>query len=480
MRCGARSFSALMTLLAVCHLAAQSPRARMATEEQVQPAAFTQLEPPSDQLVTPASYAQSSSETASNPQAAQPQPCSDLRCPQCHFMQCECPQKPAPCQPCPHVSTLLPNWNVNIFGALQGNVMFNTARPVASGIPMFLAPKSAEPENTVDVFARPSNLGAIFTGPEVCGFRSGGMFWAFLYNDALIVDRYGVLPVQAWGELKNDDWRFAAGLQFNVFCPNAPTMLTFSMLIGSGDAGNNFPGQFRIERYLHPSSDSQWTFQFALSDPVPTGIISKDPISAIITGTPATRLNEDNGWPSLEGRIAYSIGELKQEGLEQKRAVEIGASVVGTQLRTVIAARPNVIADSFGLGADFRWRINDCWGVVGEAFIGQGLGFLNAGVLQSTNSTTFEAIRTRGAWAEVYDYITPCLHTHWGAGIDDPTDRDLADAQISQNVTAFANLIWDVTHQFRIGFELTWRKTDYIQLRDNDGFGIHTQVQWSF
>jgi hypothetical protein len=89
------------------------------------------------------------------------------------------------------------------------------------------------------------------------------MFWAFLYNDALIVDRYGVLQVQAWGEIKNEDWRFAAGLQFNVFCPNVPTMLTFSALLASGDPGNNFVGQFRIERYLHPGDDSQWTMQFA-------------------------------------------------------------------------------------------------------------------------------------------------------------------------------------------------------------------------
>src|SRR5262245_43031883 len=342
MRIGACSYVVLVILLANSDLAAQSPRELTSRAAAVIRSDTLLL----DDTVTTASPIQTHSDSSGDRSAgaAEPQTGLDV-CTTCHcqFMQCECPQKPAPCQPCPHVSTLLPYWNVNIFGALQGNVMFNTARPVASGIPMFLAPKSAEDENTVDVFARPSNIGAIFTGPEVCQFKTGGMVWAFLYNDALIVDRYGVLPVQAWGELKNDDWRFAAGLQFNVFCPNAPTMLTFSMLIGSGDAGNNFPGQFRVERYLHPSSDSQWTFQGWQRDPGPTEAITNAPNSAIITGTPATRLNEDNGWPSLEGRIAYAVGELKQEGLEQKRAVEIGASVVGTQFRTVIPARPNVI-----------------------------------------------------------------------------------------------------------------------------------------
>jgi len=118
--------------------------------------------------------------------------------------------------------------------------------------------------------------------------------------------------------------------------------------------------------------------------------------------------------------------------------------------------------------------------VQAEAFVGQGLGFLNAGVLQSTNSATFTAIRSRGGWGEIYYYITPCLHTHWGAAIDDPIDRDLAASQITKNQTGFANIIWDITRQFRVGFEFTWRKTDYVALPDNQGAGFHTQVQWAF
>src|SRR5262245_49340557 len=62
------------------------------------------------------------------------------QCPCCHCFPCQCPQTPAPCQPCPHVSTISPYWNVNIFGALQADMIFNTARPVAPGIPMFLFP----------------------------------------------------------------------------------------------------------------------------------------------------------------------------------------------------------------------------------------------------------------------------------------------------------------------------------------------------
>jgi hypothetical protein len=182
----------------------------------------------------------------------------------------------------------------------------------------------------------------------------------------------------------------------------------------------------------------------------------------------------------VEGRVAYAVGEVKQAGLEAKRALEIGVSAVGTQLRSAFALNPNVVADVYGLSVDYRWRMNDRWGIVGEAFVGQGLGYLNAGVMQSVNTSTREAIRTRGAWAEVYHYLTPCLHTHWGAGFDNPIDTDLAAAQITYNQTIFANLIWDVTNQFRVGLELTYRETDYVLLPDNEGLGLHTQVQWTF
>src|SRR5690349_21813747 len=44
------------------------------------------------------------------------QPCAEC-CPHCHCHTCECPLQPAPCNPCPHVSTLLPFYNVSVFGA---------------------------------------------------------------------------------------------------------------------------------------------------------------------------------------------------------------------------------------------------------------------------------------------------------------------------------------------------------------------------
>lgn len=390
----------------------------------------------------------------------------------CSCHSCNCPLPQAACIECPRVSTLSPYFNINVFGAVKLDMLFNEARPFAPGTPFFLAPGSIAgfDENTFDLHARQTTLGAALVGPQFGGFQSGGLVLATFYNDAVIVDQYGFLPLQGYGELKNEDWRFAAGLLFDVFSPGAPTVLPFSILGASGNAGNAFRGQVRVERYIRPSADRQWTVQLALSEPVATGIDN------------AFRLLEDNGWPNVEGRLALGCGCVSGVGAQARRPFEWGVSGVVGQLRTTVPAVEQVVADVWGVGTDLYWRINDRFGIAGELFTGAGLGTYNAGILQTLDPDTFEAIQSTGGWLETFVYWTPCLHTHLGYGIDDPDDDDVGVTGRTKNETYFANLLWDINSTFRIGFEFTYRETDYFSptLLDNEGAGFHTQFQWAF
>src|SRR5262245_31913935 len=147
-------------------------------------------------------------------------------------------------------------------GVISADFYYNHARPVAPGIPFFLTPRSpfGFDQNTFDANARATTLFALISGPKFCDFETGGLVALTLFNDALIVYRYGILPIQAYAQLKNDDWRIAAGLQFDIFNPLNPNTLTFALLCGSGNAGAGFPGQFRVERYWHPAQDTQVTW----------------------------------------------------------------------------------------------------------------------------------------------------------------------------------------------------------------------------
>lgn len=106
---------------------------------------------------------------------------------------------------------------------------------------------------------------------------------AAFYNDAIVVDQYGLLSLPAYGELASSNCRFAAGLKFDVFNPDAPTVLSFSVLNASGNSVNGFRGQLCVERFSRPADDRQWMLQFALSEPTASTI------------DPRFRLFEDNG-----------------------------------------------------------------------------------------------------------------------------------------------------------------------------------------
>lgn len=386
---------------------------------------------------------------------------------------CLCPTPEAPCVDCPRVSTLNPFYNVSVFGTLTADMLFSEARPVSPGTPYFLAPGAiaGRDDNTFDLHGRQSSLGAAFTGPRIGGWQTGGQVLGIFYNDNVLADKYGFLPMLAFGEVRNDDWRFAAGLQFDVFNPLLPTILPFSALSASGNSGNAFRGQVRLERYFNPSKQVQWTVQGALSEPVPT------------TVDPTFGISEDNGWPNVEGRLALALGA--PQGAAAARPFEVGVSGIVGQVRTTpLPPDPQVVADVWGLGADVRWRVSPMFGFAAEYHTGRGLGTYNGGILQMVNVDTLNSIRTSGGWCEAYVYLTPCLHSHWGYGIDDPRDADVTADPLAlgrvQNDTYFANLLWDANKVCRVGFEFTWRETVYRSLPENSGAGFHSQVRWSF
>ena len=413
--------------------------------------------------------------------AGQPAPARAVWAPQMAAdVPTACAPRTAPCVDCPRVTTRDPWFNVKVFGAAKLDAIYNTARPQAPGAPFFLVPDFAGgfSQNTIDINARQSLLGVLFTGPKIGNFQSGGKISAVFFDNTVLEDRNGFLLQQAYGELINDDWRFAAGLQFDVFAPGLPTVLPFSYLGGSGSAGNCIRGQIRVERFVDVGSDSQLTLQGALSEPLNTYVI------------PDLTLDEDNGWPNVEGRIAFGLGEPAPIGLLTQRPLEVGVSgVVGQLRRTDFPPAPprRVVSDVWGAAVDFRVNLAGFFGFEGEVYTGQGLGNYNGAILQSLDAVTWKPIRSTGGWVEGFVYLTPCLHSHTGIGIDDPNDDDITAIPNNlfgrtYNSTLYSNLLWDLNKSFRIGFEVTYRKTDYKEPTNlpNEGFGFHTQFPWTF
>jgi hypothetical protein len=366
---------------------------------------------------------------------------------------------------------------LRLSASLSALMLFNEKRPFTSGAPFLLLPDSpfGLATNTFDLHARQSSLFASFEGPELRGFTPRATILTFFFNDNLAADNYGLLVYFAYAELANERWRFAGGLMQDIYNPVSPTVLTLAKMYGSGNTGS-YRGALRLERFLTLSDRSQLTLQAGIGEPIAT----------LVTGG-LPRINEDNGWPNVEGRAALALGALRKLGGAEARPFEVGLSGIVGQIRTTRTLltppddRPTrVVDDVWGFGTDLRWFLTDRLGVAGEFYVGQSLGEYNGTILQNNNTQTLGPVRSRGGWGEVFVYLTPKLHWHSGYGLDAPIERDLAPTQFARNQTFFNTLVWDVNRNFQVGFEVDWRRTDYLQFLDAEGVNFMTQFLWKF
>jgi hypothetical protein len=378
------------------------------------------------------------------------------------------------------VSMLNGTSKLKLFGSFSGLTMFSTDRPFAPGLPLFLLPGSPFDldTNTFDIHARQSNIGASFIGPKACGFTPSATFLAFIANDSLTGDSYGFLPYNAFGELRNEDWSFSTGLRNDIFNPRKPNVVSLAVLFTSGNTGS-FRSHARVERFIGDASSSELLFQVAASDPIQSVIESRN-----------VRIEEDNGWPNIEGRISYGLGGIQPlTGGRNARLFEIGSSAFVGQLRTTrsILSPPDPqapireIADCWGLGVDTAINFTESIGVHGELFTGAGLGEYNGGIGQTYDSSAGRSVRSSGGWGEVFAYLTPKLHLHTGYGIDSPFRRAGDTFLLTENQTVYANLIWNWTKNVQISNQVDYRRTNYRDpLIDVNGYIFYSEFLWRF
>jgi hypothetical protein len=369
---------------------------------------------------------------------------------------------------------------LKIFGSLSALTVFSTDRPFAPGLPLFLLPSSpfGLNTNTFDIHARQSNIGAVFVGPQVNGLTPSATFVSFIANDTLTGDSYGLLPYNAFGELKSEDVRFAAGLQSDVFNPRKPSVISLAAMFTTGNTGS-FRSQARIERFVKPTTSSEYSLQLAISDPIQSVFGSRD-----------LRIQEDNGWPNVEGRVNMGHGEIEPlTGGRKARTFELGASAFVGQIRTtrsILAPQDpqnpiRSVVDCWGLGIDAAIQLTGSIGVQGELFSGAGLGEYNGGIGQTFDSVTQQAIRSSGGWGEVFAYLTPKLHVHSGYGIDSPLSRVGDTFPQTENQTFFTNVVWNCTENVQVSNQIDYRKTNYRSpLLDASGCIFYSEFLWKF
>jgi hypothetical protein len=373
------------------------------------------------------------------------------------------------------VSLLDREWSGTITGELIGEMIFSEQRPVIPSAIVLISPDFGRETTTIDIHGKSSKIGVLLRGPDFLELQTGGALLAYLFGEEFLADVAGINLLGGYVELRNERWRFLFGRAGDLINPRRPGTIDINAGRNAGNLGFS-RGQFRVERYLHPTPQAQITAQFSLCNPIATAYEGR-----------LADLVEDNGWPLLEGRVAYGVGPVAREfGIETRR-FEIGASGVLGQLRSIDPRESRPI-DIWLFGFDAKADLTDYCGVQAEFFHGQALGNLNGGILQIINPDTHEEIRTTGGWCDFYVDWTERVRSSFGFGIDDPLDSTLAPGQSTRNAFVFANLVLDLTKSVEVGFEIGRWDTDYMPSRapgdrgkgDNEAMIYRTRVVGRF
>jgi hypothetical protein len=355
---------------------------------------------------------------------------------------------------------------------------FSSSRYVFNpGQPLVVSPKN--PDASYDLSAQQSTVTAAFQGPA-WGRWTPGAYAMFTLQDNLLAEGYSFTPVVYFGEISDGRWRIAAGQNFDVFAPRDPDNLTSGKLAAGGNPGSYRP-QFRVERSLGGGSQGfGGALQLAVSSPITTALPSNVDLANLQT----QEVVEDNGWPNLEARLNLGFGAVAERaGGRRLRPVELGVSGLVGQLRVLDNIRPTdpltLVADRstlnvWGAAFDGQIALGRRLGLNGELYTGQGLGEYMAGILQSYNRTSNQAVPTAGGWGQLYVYPADNLRLNVGYGVDHA--QGAGPFSLTLNSAAFANVLWDVNPWLQLGLEGNYRFTTYDRFGDKDAWVVISQV----
>ena len=179
---------------------------------------------------------------------------------------------------------------------------------------------------------------------------------------------------------------------------------------------------------------------------------------------------ETSSWPVLESRIGWKLGDRGKDGLPIELGVSGHIGQTEFDFRGV-GPPPNFLPPqddaryrTWSFNIDVKVPVTECWGIQGEFFTGANLSPFLGGIGQGVCPCYRVPIRDTGGWGEVWYKWDPQLHSHFGFGIDDTNNADALLGR-TYNSFVFANVMYDITKKFTMGFEVSHWTTSYLERR---------------
>ena len=315
---------------------------------------------------------------------------------------------------------------VELFGRVLANGFMNTDSVNNNDVPQFAAPSGGREQGGMGGAIRQTSFGVRVDVPTVMGAR---------FNGELHADFFGGQQVSVGGRhFPLMRLRTARGILTwargeLMFGQEVPLVAGVNPVSVASFGTSEFAAAGNLWLWL-PQVRGSWTLLAPAGLAIQAAVLAPttgDPVGAFDTGLDAA---ERSNRPYLQGRLRVQWGPEDARG-------EIGAGLHRGWVKradgSLVSSRAAALDALIPLGRFLELR--------GEMYGGQALRGLGGGGIGQNLTTTGNAVRDRGGWAQVIVRPTTMVDLGAGCGVGDPKDvanlpaRRLRNAACEAHVT---------------------------------------------
>ncbi len=376
---------------------------------------------------------------------------------------------------------------IDLYGYLRLDAAYDDSRTDVGNYARWVRPENGnDDDDQFNLTARQSRFGMTMQGPNVSGAKTSGRVEVDFYeggseNKNRLMMRHAYLQLD-W---PNEDFQVLAGQTSDVISPLVAPTLNYPVGWWAGDIGYRRP-QLRFSKGFDVGENSNLLFQFAaartIGDDGPFGI--------------GADTGEDAGFPSLQGRTAFSFPLLTDN------PTTVGVSGHwGQEEYDYNGTDDNEDLDTWSLNLDLVIPLQDWLAFQGTVWTGENLDAYLGGIAQgilvtsddagnlrrTVNAGNFpgqfvnaESIESTGGWAALCLGPFDRWRFNLGSSIDDPENDDLALDSRTRNSSIFGNVLYDFNEAVQLGLEVSYWDTEYADSNDGDNVRIQSAVTYRF
>lgn len=383
------------------------------------------------------------------------------------------PNKLAPAGKKPVLSGL----DVVLYGRLKLDAVFDTARMDVGDYAKWVKPDRGRNDHSqFDMTANETRLGLWIYGPKDEEVKTSGRVEIDFYgggaeNKPNPMMRHAYLNLD-WPQ---DKFSILAGQTSDTISPLWPDTLNYTVGWWVGNIGYRRP-QIRLTKSLALDKDNELKLEGALARTLGRNN------SSILPAGDQTDSGENAGFPSVQGRISLTTPSWGYKPATVGFSGHFGKEEYDTNTtRGVVNGSKRF--DSWSLNVDVLQPVNEWLSFKGELFWGQDLDAYLGGIGQGVNTARIKEIHSHGGWVQAS--LGPWDKWSFNVGVSaDRVKTDDLEGMSGDlrkyNQSIFGNVLYDVSKNAQIGFELSQWHTDYVDLGDADSLRAQTSFIYKF